>query len=275
MTSRPAVLLMLAAGASACTCAPAPQPGAGPGSAHPARDAGPVRQAGLRGRVVSPARTTGGNSRALEIAVIPEAEMIVFVATRLQEARAALDRLEAARDGARLEAAAAIAEADRADQEWKRTMASDLRSRVEVVLGRPRDPAEAQAMHAGLLARKKASYGRATSAAKRSLAKEHALEELEREARRYRDARHFTRGMPQAAGTARSDASGAFAVDVPPGRYALVALPAEEPGGPGPGTAWLLWIEVREGDREPVLLAAANQHGSDCDACVVRVRDLP
>jgi hypothetical protein len=207
--------------------------------------------------------------------VIPEADMVAFVATRLQHARAALDRLEAARDMARREAAAAIAEADRADQEWRRTMASDLRSRVQVVLGRPGDAAEVEATHAELLARKKASYGRATSAAKRSLAKEHALDDLDREARQYRDARYFVRGAPPAAGTARSDASGAFAVDVPPGRYALVALTAEEPGTAAPGTAWLLWIEVREVDREPVLLDAANQHGSDCDACVVRVRDLP
>ena len=69
-----------------------------------------------------------------------------------------------------------------------------------------------------------------------------------------------------------------FSMDLPPGRYALVALPdafsEPGPGDAAAGPAWLLWIEVREGAMEPLVLDSHNQHGTDCDACVVPVKEM-
>jgi hypothetical protein len=272
MRIRGALLLFLIAGSS-CTC------GTSPERATPQEPVKPRVETPLppsvRGRVTLVPRGADGHPPAVEVRVIPEPGMIEFVARRLGEARRELDRKAEERERAAREARAALAENDRADQEWKKTTANDLYRRVEVILRKPRDPAEVEALHADLLARKKASYRRAVAAGKRSLEKERAFADLEREARRFRDARYFTQGLPAAVQATRADASGDFGMDVPPGRYALVALADPTPGaGAGDAVGWLLWIEVREG-MEAILLDERNRHGTDCDACVVPVKELP
>ena len=275
MRSRASASLLLAIGVSACTCAPAPHDEMPPAPVAPVAQAAAPRPPAIRGQVLASPRSEGGASPSAEVAVVPEREMVEFVSARLQEAHAALRRLADARDRAARDAAAALAENDRRDQEWKVAMATDLRRRVEVVMRRPSGPAEVQAEHADLLARRKASYGRAVAAGKRSLESERTLAGLEAAARRYRDARFFTQGMPSAVQATRTDASGAFALAVPPGRYALVALTAAAPADRTDGPAWLLWMEVRDGASEPVVLDATNQHGSDCETCIVLVKELP
>lgn len=198
--------------------------------------------------------------------------MIEFVATRLQAAHAALARTEGARERAAQEARAALAENDRADQELKKTVARDLRARLEIAVRKSRDPVEVQGKHADLLARKQESYRKAVAAGKRSLERERAAAALESEARRFREARYFLDGLPSPIRATRADSLGRFSMDVPPGRYALVALQEASPEDFSAG--WLLWIEVREGAPEPILLDAHNQHGTDCDACVVTVKEL-
>jgi hypothetical protein len=125
------------------------------------------------------------------------------------------------------------------------------------------------------MARKRASYAKAVRAADRSREKERAVADLERDARRFRDARYFSQGLPPAVRETRTDASGNFEIDVPPGRYALVALVDARPGDARETVGWLLWIEVRDGAPEPLLLDDRNRHGSDCDACIVSVKELP
>ena len=263
-------ILLLATAASACTCAPTPgwNRGGGPETTIHAPE-----QA-LHGRVVLPARADG-TLPPVEVRVVPEAAAIEAVSARLKEARAALARLADAREAARRETRAAVEQNDRTEQEWRRTMSSDLRSRVELVLRRPRDPQEVRAAHAELQARKAASYEKASAAAKVALEKERALAAQEEEARPYREPRYFVDGLPPATAVARSDGGGRFAMDVPPGRYALVALAEAAPGGPGASASWLLWIEVRDGVDAPLVLDAHNRHGTDCEACVVSVKELP
>lgn len=264
--------LLAALGLLACTCGPAPRSERQDGrAASPLPTAAPPGP-GVRGRVAPSLRSAGGPIPPVEIEIVPESAMIPFVATRLQAAHAALVRTEEARERATREARAALAENDRADQELKRTVARDLRARLEIAVRRPPDPAEVQARHADLLARKQAAYRKAVAAGKRSLEGERAVAALEGEARRFRDARYFTEGLPPAVHATRTGPSGSFSLDVPPGRYALVALPDSAPDGFPAG--WLLWIEVRDGAPEPVLLDERNQHGTDCDACVVSVKEL-
>ncbi len=264
--------LLLALGVLACTCGPPPQAGKQAGEPASLPSTAPPRVPGVQGRVALSTRSVSGAIPLVEIKVVPESAMIEFVATRLQAAHAALGRTEKARERAAREARAALAENDRADQELKRTVANDLRSRLEIAVRRPRDPAEVQARHADLLARKQESYRKAVAAGKRSLERERAVAALEAEARRFREARYFTEGLPPAAHATRTDPLGTFSMDVPPGRYALVALPDAAPAGFA--AAWLLWIEVRDGAPEPILLDDHNQHGTDCDACVVTVEEL-
>ncbi len=272
MERRSQLALLAALGLLACTCGPQPQAeGQVGGPASPPPTAEP-RVPGVRGRVAPSARNVGGTLPPMEIKIVPESTMIQFVATRLQAARAALIRSEEARERAAREARAAIAENDRADQELKRTVAKDLRARLEIAVRKPRDPVEVQARHADLLARKQESYRKAVAAGKRSLEKERAVAALETEARRFREARYFTEGLPPATRATRTDSSGTFSLEVPPGRYALVALPDAATDGFPAG--WLLWIEVRGGAPEPILLDDHNQHGTDCDACIVNVKEL-
>jgi hypothetical protein len=225
--------------------------------------------------VTPSAPSTDGSLPAVEVRVVPEGAMIAFVASRLGEARSALERSLAERDRARRDAEAALAETDRTDQEWKATTANDLYRRVEVLLRKPKDPAEVTAVHAELLARKKASYKRAVQAARRSDEKEQAFVELEQEARRYRDARFFVQGLPPAVGSTRTGDFGDFQMNVAPGRYALVALQEADPASALASEGWILWIEVRNGAPEPILLDGRNRHGTDCDACVVSTKELP
>lgn len=272
MGKRSHLPLLLALGVLACTCGPPPQaekPAGAPALA-PAVEAPQVP--GLRGRIGPSPRNAGEAIPPVEVAVVPESAMIPFVATRLQAAHAALVRTEEARERAARDARAALAENDRADQELKRTVAKDLRARLEIAVRKPRDPAEVQARHADLLARKQESYRKAVAAGKRSLESERAVAALEADVRRFREARYFTEGLPPAVQATRSDPSGRFSMDAPPGRYALVALPEAAPGGFPAG--WLLWIEVRDGAPESIVLDGHNQHGTDCDACVVTVKEL-
>lgn len=266
MRLRGALPILIALGASSCTCAPTPEPQGAPAEAP--------RAPGLRGRVVA-TRNADGTAPSLEVRVIPEAAMMEIVSSRLLEARSALDRTARARSQARQEARDALAEADRTNQAWKATNDNDLYRRVEVQLRRPRDPREVTAVHADLLERKKAAYGRATEAARRSDEKERAFDDQEREVRRYREARFYAQGLTPVIQAARVDESGAFEMALAPGRYALVAVadPASSRGAASAG--WLLWIEVREGSKAPILLDEKNQHGTDCDACIVTVRELP
>ena len=277
MATRPSFPLLLAIAAS-CTCGPPPE------QAVPAQQAGapapsvPVeapRVPGLRGRVAFPDLGPARRPPTVEIQVVPEATMIEFVASRLQAAHAALGRLADARERAVRDAEAALAATDRADQEWKATTANDLQRRVEVILRRPTDPAEVRAVHADLLARKKASYAKAVKAADRSREKGRLAEDLEKEARRFRDARYFSQGLPPAVRATRTDPSGDFQIDMPPGRYALVALADGQPGEAAGPVGWLLWVEVRDGAPEPLLLDDHNRHGTDCDACIVSSKELP
>ncbi len=264
--------LLLALGLLACTCGPAPQAERQSGEpVSPPRVEAP-RVPSVRGRVALPNRSGDGAIPPVEIKVVPESAMIGFVATRLQAAHAALARTAEARERATREARAALAENDRADQELKKTVAKDLRARLEIAVRKPADPAEVQARHADLLARKQESYRKAVAAGKRSLERERAATALESEARRFREARYFTEGLPPPIRATRTDSLGRFSTEVPPGRYALVGLPEAAPGGSSAG--WLLWIEVRDGAPEPILLDDHNQHGTDCDACVVTVKEL-
>jgi hypothetical protein len=266
--------LLWAVAASACTCAPRPEPVA-PQAVVPAQPAAP-RVPGIRGRVLLAWPDAAGTRPAVEIRVVPEGAMIEFVGHRLREAREALARTAEERERAAREAKAALAENDRTDQEWKATMANDLARRIEIAVRNPSNPAEAHAVHAALLARKKASYNKAVRAARRSEAKARTAIDLEREAMRFRDARHLTQGMPAAVGATRADGSGNFEMNLPPGRYALVALPdagtadarIQDPG-------WILWVDVQESGSEPLLLDERNRHGSDCDVCVVSMKELP
>jgi len=263
---RGALPLLLALGLSSCTCAPAP----GSGGARVEPPNGP----GLKGRVVVTSREPDGTVPILELRVIPEAAMMELVTIRLGEARSALARIAAARAQARQEAAAALAEADRTSQAWKAANDNDLYRRIEVQLRRPRDPRQVTGVHEELLAKKKAAYSRATQAARRSEEKERALDDLERDVRQFREARFYAQGLTSVVATARTDPSGNFEVRLPAGRYALVAV-AEPASGQGAAVAgWLLWVEVREGAPEPILLDQRNRHGSDCDACVVTVKEL-
>jgi hypothetical protein len=221
------------------------------------------------------ARNADGTAPALEVRVIPEAAMMEIVSTRLLEARSALARTARARSQARQEARVALAEADRTNQAWKATNGNDLYRRLEVQLRRPRDPREVTAVHDDLLSRKKAAYGRATEAARRSAESERACDDLEREARLYREARFYAQGLAPVVQATRTDGSGNFEMDIPTGRYALVAETNPASGSGAPMTAWLLWVEVREGASTPILLDERNRHGTDCQACVVIVKDLP
>lgn len=269
MRSRASLALLVAVSACSCGTEPAPE----------AQVRVPAPLPGLRGRIVVGPSGAMPPGAVVEVRVIPERAMIPHVAARLGEAREELRRISAERDRARADAEAALAATDQADQEWKRTMASDLRRRVEVSLRRSSDPSSVEALHADLLARKQASYRRAVAAGKRSLEKEHAVAALERAVGRYRDARFYLRDLPPAVEVTHPDASGSFAMDVPPGRYALVAwvdaAPDPAPDASAPGPAWLLWVEVRADAMEPLVLDARNQHGNDCDACVLGRRDLP
>jgi hypothetical protein len=253
-------------GLSSCTCAPAPV------AERTAVET--PRGPGLTGRVVVAARNPDGTSPALEIRIIPEAAMVELVTIRLGEARSALARIAAARAQARQEAEAALAEADRTSQAWKAANDNDLYRRIEVQLRRPRDPRQVTAVHEDLLAKKKAAYRQATQAARRSEEKERALDDLERDVRQFREARFYAQGLTSVVATTRTDPSGHFELSLPPGRYALVAV-ADPAAGQGATLAgWLLWVEVREGAPEPILLDQHNRHGSDCDACVVTVKEL-
>jgi hypothetical protein len=231
---------------------------------------------GLRGRVVLASPSVAGTPPAVEIRVVPEGAMIEFLGHRLGAARDALARMADERERAAREARAALAETDRTDQEWKATMANDLARRIEVAVRNPSNPAEARAVHADLLARKRASYDKAVRAARRSEVKARAAADLEREAKRFRDARYLTQGMPAAVGATRADGSGNFEMNLPPGRYALVALAdagTADARNQDPG--WILWVDVQDRGSEPLLLDGTNQHGSDCDACVVSTKELP
>lgn len=272
MEKRSHLASLLALGVLACTCGPAPQAERQAGEPASLRRVEAPRVPSVRGRVALPTRSGDGTLPPVEIKVVPESAMIEFVATRIQAAHAALDRMEKAREGAAQEARAALAENDRADQELKRTVAKDLRARLEIAVRKPSDPAEVQVRHADLLARKQESYRKAVAAGKRSLERERAAAAFDTEARQFREARYQTEGLPQATRATRTDSKGGFSMDVPPGRYALVALPDAAPGSSS--VAWLLWIEVRDGATDPIVLDDRNQHGTDCDTCVVIVKEL-
>jgi hypothetical protein len=199
--------------------------------------------------------------------------MVGHLAGRLGEARVAMTRISDQRDQVRAEAQAALVENDRRSQEWKATNDADLYRRVEVLLRRPRDPREVADVHGDLLARKKAAYRRAVRAARRSNEREQEMLALDREAGRYEEAAFYAAGLPAAARTGRADASGEFALDLPPGRYALVATADPGPDGEAP-PAWLVWVEVRGGGDLPLLLDEGNRHGTDCDTCAVVLKDL-
>jgi len=266
------LLLLLALGVLACTCGPAPQAERQAGEPASLPRAEAPRVPGVRGRVALPPRSGSGAIPPVEIEVVPEPAMIAFVATRLQAAHAALARTAEARERATREARAALAENDRADQELKKTVARDLRARLEIAVRKQGDPVDVQGKHAELLARKQESYRKAVAAGKRSLERERAAAALESEARRFREARYFTEGLPPPIQATRTDSLGTFSMDLPTGRYALVALPDLAAGGSSAG--WLLWIEVRDGAPDPILLDDHNQHGTDCDACIVTVKEL-
>lgn len=260
--------LVLAIGVSSCTCAPAPEPERA--RAEAARAAAP----GLRGRVVVAVQKPDGTFPPVDVWVAPGAAMAEHAAIRLGAARKALAELAGARERARKETEAALAETDRTDQAWKATTENDLYRRVEVLLRRPSDPRDVAAVHGDLLARKKAVYKRAVKAARRSAEKEQALEVLERDARRYLDASFFALGLPSVVRATRTDGSGNFGMDLAPGRYVLVAVTDASSDKAAAEEGWLLWVEVREGAPEPILLDQRNRHGTDCGACVVAVRDL-
>jgi len=264
---RGTLTVLLAIGASSCTCAPAPEP-------ERAQVKVPIAS-GLDGRVAPSGRTSDGRIPTLEIRAFPEAAVSAFVASRIDEARKVMEGIGRERARARRDAEAALAEADRTSQEWKATNDDDLYRRVEIQLRRPRDPGAVAALHADLLARKRAAYDRATRAARRSDEKEQAFLDLEQNIRRYREVRFFVQGMTGATQATRTDGLGRFWMDLPPGRHALIAL-AE--AGPEEGVAdegWLVWVDVPGGAREVVVLDEQNRHGTDCARCVVPVKELP
>jgi hypothetical protein len=261
--------LVALAAVTACTCGVAPTQPETPTPVSPA----PPSPA-LRGRVALPASGADGSIPAVDLAVVPEGAMIPYLAGRLTEARDAL--LAVAADEARLrsEAARALAENDRRSQEWKATNDADLYRRVEVLLRRPRDPREVDAVHGDLMARKNAAYRRAVSAARRSTEREAELRALEQRAGEYRDARFYAAALPAPARTGRTDAQGAFGLDVPPGRYALVATPVATPGSEA-RPSWLLWVEVLPAATPALVLDETNRHGTDCAACLIQLKELP
>jgi hypothetical protein len=261
---RGALTILLAAGLSSCTCAPAPE-----------LEQAVARGPGLRGRVVLTARNADGTSPAMEVRIVPEAAMMEFVSARLLEARSALGRSSAARARARQEATDALAAADRTSQDWKATNDNDLYRRVEVQLRRPSDPREVTAVHDELLARKKAAYARATEAARRSEESERAFQDLERGVRQFREARYYAQGLAPVIGSTRTDSAGSFEIALAPGRFALVVVAEPSLGGGAPAAGWLLWIVVPEGAPVPVVLDGSNMHGTDCEACIVNVKELP
>lgn len=267
MGLRGALTIFMALGLSSCTCAPAPAPG----QAAVAAPRGP----GLRGRVVLTARHADGTTPAMEVRVVPEAAMMEFVSSRLLEARSALGRSSTARARARQEAKDTLAAADRTSQAWKATNDNDLYRRVEVQLRRPSDPREVTAVHDELLARKKAAYARATEAARRSEESERAFHDLERGVRQFREARFYTKGLTPVIGSTRTDGAGNFELELVPGRFALVVVAEPAAGGEAPAAGWLLWIVVPEGAPIPVVLDGRNMHGTDCEACIVNVKELP
>ncbi len=265
MRLRGALITLLAFGLPSCTCAPAPAP------AQAAAPRGP----GIKGRVLLSGRNIDGASPVMEVRVVSEAVMMELVSARLLEARSALARSSRERARVRQEAQAALAEADRTSQAWKATNDIDLYRRVEVQLRRPRDPRVVTAVHDELLARKKAAYGRATEAARRSEESERTYDELERGVRRFREARFYARELAPVVGTTRTDGAGSFEVELPPGRFALVVVADPAAGASAPAEGWLLWFEVREGPPVPLVLDRSNMHGSDCEACIVNVKELP
>ncbi len=267
MRLRGALRLLVALGASSCACSSPPEPGRAAVEAP--------RGPGLTGRVAIEAPGAGDARPAVEVLIVPEATMIDHVTARLGEARAALARSARARERARQEARVALAEADSTSQAWKAANDNDLYRRVEVLLRRPRDPGEVNALHQELFARKKAAYARATRAARRSDDLERAFDELQREVRHFREAGYFAQGLSSVVPPIRTDASGSFVAPLAPGRYALVALTERVPADSVATPGWLLWTEVREGGPTPIRLDESNQHGTNCDACVVPAKELP
>ncbi|MGA8893470.1 MAG: hypothetical protein WB493_18060 [Anaeromyxobacteraceae bacterium] len=263
MKARLSLALLLTA--SACTCGTevAPEPRLAPVPPSP----------GLRGSVVVGPPGEARPLVGIEVRVVQADAMAAHVAGKLAEARAALARISAREDRVRADARAALAENDRRSQEWKATNDADLYRRVEVLLRRPRDPGEVAGVHEDLLARKKAAYRRAVLAARRSAEREEELRALEEEAAVYGEAAFLVAGLPVGLRSVRTDASGAFALDLPPGRYAVVAV--ADPGSEGDASpAWILRVEVHGAGDPPLLLGDGNRHGTDCEACVVVLKEL-
>jgi hypothetical protein len=267
-----AAALALALSAGGCSCGA--QPAEGPaGAIGPAPLPLAPAEVTITGRVVMAA--PGGAARPLagaDVHLVPEDAMRPFLAARLAAATAALEplRRDEATASARLKAL--LAATDQTNQAWKQTNDNDLRRRVEVQFRRSAQAA--QAVHRDLLAEKKAAWARATEAARRSEAAEREQTRLRQAADRYREGAFFLEGLPPPVRSALAGADGAFALSVPPGRYAVVAYGQQPQPADEALQVWVLWTTLEPGVGLRLDLDASNLLGTDCAACAVLVKGL-
>lgn len=222
-------------------------------------------------------RLPGGRPLALagaDVLFVTEAAMQPFLADRLEEAAAGLRRLRAERERVGAERRAALAEADRTSQAWKRTNDNDLTRRLEAQL-HPRQGAEGvRAIHRQLMADKQVAWRRAVAAASRSDEAERQANALEARAARMRDGAFFLQGLPPAARAATTGPDGAFGLSLAPGRYAVIATGERRQGVVSEVYVWLVWARLEAGQVNRVALTSDNLHGTDCAECAVAVGRL-
>lgn len=201
----------------------------------------------------------------VELQLIPEEQLALFLQVSLPEARANFENAAFERTQLRTRSAQWQAESDRATDELARSNAEILQRRLEVVR-RAVSVREMEAQRRQLTARGNAVRRRASEVQRQADAARRDWEAAEDAAQRLADGSFFLRALPLPLLTAHVEPEASFTADLPAGRYAVVATGA----GPGRSTrVWLLWTRVEPGVRGSLELKLDNVALSECEACVL------
>lgn len=86
---------------------------------------------------------------------------------------------------------------------------------------------------------------------------------------------YYIEGSPAALQSSKTNADGNFSLKIKEGRYALVAHSTRDIGGSTEHYCWILWISVKSGEANKIILSNDNLFETNCTECVVKVSDIP
>ena len=190
--------------------------------------------------------TQGGTNYKLglvEVKAIEEPQMLSYIQQKKQIAITEYEKYKAIRESLKMQIPRLEEEFIAAERKWKRMMTNELLEKVN-------------------------------NAEKRLNAKKAELRKLEVGLQPYYGA-YWISDLPMHIQAAKTDADGNFILRLKPGRYALVADATRKVVDDTEEYHWLIWINVRQENRDRIFLSNDNLLRTFCPECVVRPEAIP